>query len=239
MVNAGIGKHVAALSPSDFTRVRKLALVNYVLFAVGTSACRASALFFYARVFDMIQSLFRYVLYVVHGLNAMWMVGVILFTFLRCNPPRKTWEPRIPGTCVNIWVFWMVNNVPALVLDLTILLLPMPLLWNLHLRRSRKLLIMGVFACGYLVLVVTVGRLVTFSKIGPQLQNDPTYEIAKPVYWLSSEMPIAIVSVSLPAIFFQARRLYQKSWRFVKGSIQNSTSRLGSTARGRSQRDTN
>ncbi|PYI25962.1 hypothetical protein BP00DRAFT_357175 [Aspergillus indologenus CBS 114.80] len=149
MIRLGLGRQVETVSPADLVSFLKLLWVVYFLVLGGTATARASALFFYARVLSQGPSRFRYALWVVHGLNIAWSISTILMIFLTCSPIEKNWMPDRPGTCIDTKSLWLGFGTPDLIIDVLVLLLPLPMLWKLHLRLMRRLLLAGVFTCGY------------------------------------------------------------------------------------------
>ena len=128
----------------------KLLWVEYYIFDAGTSIAKASALLFYARIFGQTHSRFRYALWVVHGMNVAWLIGILLAVVFECSPIEKAWKPQLPGHCANTRTLWLGSGLPSLIIDIFILLMPLPPLWKLQMKPTRKYLIMGVFICGYL-----------------------------------------------------------------------------------------
>lgn len=150
LANLGLGLHMAAVPAENFTMIMKLLWVEYFVFDTGTSVARASALLFYSRVFTQVQSRFRYALWIVHALNIAWVVGMHVVVGLQCTPIEKVWNPLLPGRCIGTRTLFLGSGVPSLVVNIMILILPLPLLWRLQMKMIRKLLIIGVFLCGYL-----------------------------------------------------------------------------------------
>lgn len=218
MCDIGMGRHVEVVSPDNLTLFAKLLWTEYFVFDTGTSVAKASALFFYSRLFTQAHTRFRYCIYAVHALNALWLVGIIFSVIFECTPIEKVWNSSLPGRCDNSRTLWLGSGIPSLILDVFILVLPVPMLLRLQMSPSRKLLAVGVIILGYLVVVVSIGRLVSIVKSGSGLETDPTYNIITPVYWLGSEIPISVISVSLPSIFFLIRHFCSHKFRTRVGS---------------------
>ncbi|KAK1147218.1 hypothetical protein N8T08_001957 [Aspergillus melleus] len=216
LVDLGVGQH-AQVAPENFPLIMKLLWVEYFIFDTGTSIARASALLFYSRVFDQIQSRFRYALWLVHAMNIAWMIGMHVVVALQCTPTEKVWNRLLPGRCIDVRTLFLGSGIPSLIINVMILVLPLPLLWRLQMKIIRKLLIIGVFLCGYLVVVVSIGRLVAIIEVGKNLESDFTWEFVQPVYWLLSEIAISVVSVCLPSIFVFSRRIHHEGFRSVMG----------------------
>lgn len=67
----------------------------------------------------------------------------------RCNPIRKTWEFKSEGRCITSeYNIILVDCIFSIVIDIGILLLPIPLVWKLHTSTKRKLRVLSVFVGG-------------------------------------------------------------------------------------------
>ncbi|KAL4772929.1 hypothetical protein BDW60DRAFT_222136 [Aspergillus nidulans var. acristatus] len=212
LVEVGLGRHVAAVSPRDLTIFLKLLWTEYYVFDTGTAVAKASALLFYARIFTRASSRFRYCLWAVHACNVCWLIGILLAVVFECLPIAKVWNPSLSGSCQDTRILWMGSGITSLIIDVFILVLPVPMVWRLKATPMRKILATLVLISGYLVVVVSIGRLVLIVESGDGLDVDPTYESVDSILWLASEIPISVVSVCLPSIFFLIRRGVNEGW---------------------------
>ena len=69
---------------------------------------------------------------------------------LQCIPIERSWDSDVDGTCINLVAFSYFTNITNLVTDIWVFLLPLPIIFGLHVNRKRKLEIAGVFAIGLL-----------------------------------------------------------------------------------------
>lgn len=227
LVSLGMGKHIQLVDSENFEPFFKLLWIEYFIFDTGTAVAKSSALFFYARIFGSVNCWFKWSLWAIHFMNVGWLVGILSGVTFMCNPIQKAWKVHLPGTCLNTGILWLGSGISSLLIDILILLLPLPMLWRLQLRLTRKLQIIVVFICGYLVVVVSIGRLVTIAQAGTSLNIDPTYKISTPVLWLGSEIAISVISVSLPSLLFIAQRAYRDgAWSLISTRPRGSTSKL-------------
>lgn len=153
MTTLGLGKHVNNLSPNDEIEQLKALYACYIIYDISISLPKMSALLFYARVFGTQEKLFKHALSVTHLLVGGWLVSVAVLGVLLCDPVEKQWKPTTPGHCHPNTVLWLASAIPSVVIDLILLLLPLPMLWRLQMKKFRRILIMTVFACGYWLVV--------------------------------------------------------------------------------------
>ncbi len=79
-----------------------------------------------------------------------YLVDTFFLIFL-CSPREKIWNPLMTtGHCFEGDASYKASGMFNVLSDFAILVLPMPTLWNLQMSLRRKLLIMGVFATGFL-----------------------------------------------------------------------------------------
>lgn len=83
----------------------------------------------------------------------LWGFGVCLISAVTCIPFRKLWMPTIPGGCINLPKLYYGSQIPNIVTDAIILVMPMNVVWNLHVSKARKSLLLGIFALGFLYAV--------------------------------------------------------------------------------------
>ncbi|KAM3064769.1 hypothetical protein ACMFMG_012082 [Clarireedia jacksonii] len=147
-VHYGLGQHSAILSAHDQALTWKFLYYEYPTYDLGITFSKLSVLFFYVRVFK-VNARFRKALWLTGALVVAWALFSVFATLLRCSPARKSWLPDTPGYCMDLYKLWLGNSVASLVVDVIILLLPVPILLQLQSRMARKISIILVFVCGY------------------------------------------------------------------------------------------
>lgn len=94
------------------------------------------------------------------GLNFNWTVKVYLVlicvtfvsveivTIFACLPIARSWDKSIPGGCVQLVPWWYSYGAMNIFTDLTILLLPMPLIQRLEIPARQKAGLFAIFGLG-------------------------------------------------------------------------------------------
>lgn len=77
------------------------------------------------------------------------LAGGFAFLYL-CNPIRKLWDFDVPGTCVQIGQAFLAGACLNASTDVTMLLLPIWLLWPQHLPSRTKIGVAGILMTGSL-----------------------------------------------------------------------------------------
>lgn len=107
------------------------------------------------------------------------------------------------GKCIaSEPTIFVADCTTSLVSDLAILLLPMPLVWQLRTSLRRKLRIMVVFAGGTLACAANVARTIQNYTLDSE---DATYSIEVIMLWAIAEVNIGLICSCLPILpaFYQ------------------------------------
>ena len=71
-----------------------------------------------------------------------------LVSMLSCIPIIGFWNKAVPSSCVNTLKYYIGVGVPNVLHDLALLILPIPLIWNLKMHVSQKIAVTFTFAIG-------------------------------------------------------------------------------------------
>ncbi|KAF2969951.1 hypothetical protein GQX73_g3598 [Xylaria multiplex] len=190
----GFGKHAATVPPADLEKCR--------LFSV---------LFFYARIFQRTSKCFTFALWTVGILNTIWLLTGWALTIFQCRPINAAWE-TVPGsTCIKQWGLCIAVTVPNLLIDLLLLILPLPMLWGLQATAFRRIIVVIIFVFGYAIIVASVGRLVELTRAGTHILDDLTWGPIEYGEWVECENLLSLLCVCLPSIIRLIKHYFQKS----------------------------
>jgi len=120
--------------------------VSYQLYGSAVTAIKISILIFYRRIFSTAQ--FRKWIYGVGALVLAWLLANNLVFAFQCTPIRKAWELDSPGHCINHLTSVRVLQVFNVLLDVTVLALPVSAVLRLQLSTARKISVMAIFLLG-------------------------------------------------------------------------------------------
>lgn len=118
--------------------------------ALSNTGVKLSILDMSYKVFKSVKP-FRFAVYALHGLCVAFCLMVILVALLICKPVEFNWTPTLPnGSCADQTSAFTASGVINLLLDIAIIVLPMPLLWNLQMATHKKVGLMVIFSVGVL-----------------------------------------------------------------------------------------
>jgi hypothetical protein len=111
--------------------------------------------------------------YTVGMMVVLWGFGVCLVGGFICIPLRKLWDTTVSGGCLNLGQYYYGLQVPNIITDAIILIMPMRVVWGLPITKIQKSLLSGIFVVGTLTLVFDIVRLVALIDLDEN-PNDAT-----------------------------------------------------------------
>jgi len=110
-------------------------------------AVKLSLLLFYLQI--SLEDRFRRAVYALIAVVSGYSVASALVVIFSCYPVAKSWDITITdGYCVNLPVFYIANLCLNSVTDVAVLILPIPMLWNVQMPLRQKIAIAGIFMTG-------------------------------------------------------------------------------------------
>jgi hypothetical protein len=154
----------------------------------------------------------------------MWGLAFFVLAVFPCNPIAKDWHPQLDGTCIGwgskdpdkFFQMFLGHSASNMVLDLLVLVVPIPFLSMLRIAGKSKVGLITLFTLGIVyvllqlydtteltrssVCAVSIGRLISLSvnRAGTIPILDMPYHT--PIVYLFSvlEVNIAIIAASIP-----------------------------------------
>ena len=110
---------------------------------------------------------FRYACSTVIFITFAYMIALVVALLLPCSPVQKLWEPLMPGKCRDQDPVYLANVVINTVVDILVLLLPIPMLIKLQVNTRTKILLGSLFSfCSVTVLISAVRIWATATILG-------------------------------------------------------------------------
>ena len=121
-------------------------------YTVGDLQCtilfltKLSLLILFHRIF--VTRAFRHAVKIVAAVMVAWWVATILADNLICLPIKHNWYPTIPARCGNKQLLAIMPPLPWIVTDVVVLIMPLPMIWNLQMPRLQRVGLAGLFLLG-------------------------------------------------------------------------------------------
>ncbi|UNI22760.1 hypothetical protein JDV02_008621 [Purpureocillium takamizusanense] len=195
MYSAGMGIHADKVEPGSIVMMAKWLVVAEVLYAWNLGWTKTALLLMYYRIFHL--PYFKRMAWIVGAFVWAWVLCITFLFIFICVPVQKLWYQDIPGHCINQVGTWIANAASTILTDLIILLMPLPQIWSLQLRKTEKIGLTLAFCLGFFVVFASAYRT---SVLFTYTNTDPTYTLAPTVGWTAIEMSAGIVSACLPTL---------------------------------------
>ena len=78
-----------------------------------------------------------------------WYIAITALAVFQCSPVKKQFDYRISGRCLSFYGTFIGVTAPNFFIDVILLLLPVPMLWNLKIKKTKKLALTANFLLGY------------------------------------------------------------------------------------------
>lgn len=148
MYSAGMGIHADKIPLDDIIHMAKFLVVAEILYVFNLVWTKLSILLMYYRIFRF--PFFKRMAYGIGGFVVAWVITITFVFIFICVPVEKLWYPDLPGHCVNQVGTWIANATSTILSDVAILLLPIPQVWKLQLRKPEKIGVTLAFCLGFL-----------------------------------------------------------------------------------------
>ncbi|KAK5652250.1 hypothetical protein OQA88_10747 [Cercophora sp. LCS_1] len=208
MINSGFGFHADSLDPEDRSLTLRMFWVAQMTYKISLQATKVSLLLFYVRIFHHI-SWFKKVSYVFITFLLVYLFATTVVSLVQCQPIATAWDSSRTGKCIDLISFFVFNGSFAVVTDIIVLILPLPLVWGLQLPLGQKLALVPVFGIGIFIVTVSAVRLYALIATPPL---DKTYDL-EGTLWTIIEFNLAIVCASLPSVRILLAKVFPRIFR--------------------------
>ncbi|KAK4154563.1 hypothetical protein C8A00DRAFT_42705 [Chaetomidium leptoderma] len=186
----GMGKHVWDIVDFEPAMMEAwwFSLLCYVL-TLALTKVSICLLYLTIFTFEWARRACFAVLFIVVITN-LWAVAT---TLTYCIPLQATWDPTVIASFCQSQDAWWANTGMIIVTDIIIFILPIPLVLPLKLPRRQKFVVVGIFALGFFVCLVSLIRLAILVQVKGSTDQDFTYSGTSLSYWTVIEVHTAIV----------------------------------------------
>ena len=153
-VSQGGARHLYQIPASNIMSVLKLSWVLQPFAIMALATAKVSVAFVMLRIIPRAKVWPRRFLYFSIVSTFLISASVSLITFMQCDPPRalwefgdkgaKCWDPKILSNYAIFTACW--NSF----IDISLALLPIPIIWRLQIAVRKKLGICGILGLGIL-----------------------------------------------------------------------------------------
>lgn len=176
-ITSGYGKHVANLTSNQITRQYKASFRAFSFHPIQVTRQYLHLLISLCDIFQMfyVQSLFycfsmllirlaillfydtilfglgrrrKRIIFIIISIVVGTGMGSVFTSIFQCTPIRYSWDKTIEGHCLDSNKHYMGGPVTSFLLDLIILILPLPTVWRIQLPMRKKLGVIFLLSIG-------------------------------------------------------------------------------------------
>ncbi|KAM7183237.1 hypothetical protein V8F33_013712 [Rhypophila sp. PSN 637] len=229
----GFGRHVKTVAPQSLSQGLFLWWFAQITYKISLQLTKISLLQLYLRIFGHLIPWFKRTAYALICLLAIYTIATCSVSFAQCTPITDAWAVHTPAAppsggdgsrapmrpsknCINLKAFFIFNGTFALLTDLIVLLVPIPLIYTLNPARHQKVALIPLFALGTFIVVISAQR-VFFLVTSKPGRDDLTYDLMSTL-WTIIEYNLGLVCACAPIVRVFVLKVVV--WGGVDGSLR-------------------
>ncbi|GAM37483.1 hypothetical protein TCE0_024r07439 [Talaromyces pinophilus] len=175
---SGIGVHLENLNQAERAKYPKSMLAASTIYILCLACAKLAILMFYYALLNVMQ-FWKYVIYVVSGIIVAYTLAIFFALIFACYPVERNWDP-IPqfwdmDYCIDRTGLYLATALTNTTSDIILILIPIPIIWRLHVPVGQKLGIAAIFGVGCMTIITSIARLATIYPL--VTSKDQPYEM--------------------------------------------------------------
>ncbi|KAI0465690.1 hypothetical protein F4859DRAFT_527824 [Xylaria cf. heliscus] len=170
------------------------------LYSVHILVSKTAILLEWLHIFvpDGTRNTFFWACHILLWVNVLFYFSIIIVANLICFPFALIWDKTLEGTCIDGKVIEVASAALNLTSDIIILVLPQRVIWNLQMKKKKKIGVSIIFAIG--ILAVTAAAFRLSSATDYYHSKDATYVASALILWSLVEMTSLFLILSVPSV---------------------------------------
>lgn len=149
-LHRGVGRHLWDIPLSMFLDIGKHQFIVQLLYQPTTLAIKLSVLICYHNIFSERGLSSQITIWFAIFACSVFYTVLFFCSLFYCNPIAKAYNPALPGKCMSFTALPWASGIFNVVSDLYIFILPIPFVWALRMKMTRKIRLLAVFSLGIL-----------------------------------------------------------------------------------------
>lgn len=138
LIEHGIGRHIETVSIPDLVEFMQIQYTSLIQYPLCITFTKLSIVYEYRRLFPKNHE-FKLMTSFLIAIMILWCTAVVFTGIFICTPIHKVWNPWLKyGKCIDLAPFYYGIQIPNVVTDLLILLLPFREVQRLKLPLKQK-----------------------------------------------------------------------------------------------------
>ncbi|KAL4962949.1 CFEM domain-containing protein [Aspergillus stella-maris] len=211
----GLGKDIWFVPFPQITDILLLFYLEQVLYVASTALTKISMLLLFLRVFP--SERFQLITKITLAFVTLWGIALLFANIFQCTPVSYSWtywDREHSGSCRQWGTPLLAHSVVNVLLDVVIMVLPLPTLLRMQIPWARKGGVCAMFAVWIVAAVVAILRLLACLRF--DIRHNPTRDITTVAIWSLTEVNLSIICACMPGIraffkFAKHRLCYTKA----------------------------
>ncbi|KXG47535.1 uncharacterized protein PGRI_014050 [Penicillium griseofulvum] len=162
----GLGLPLKLRPEANYLTYTKINYGGRPIYQVGIAGFKASLCLSYLRLISGTSKRhYRTAIWVVIVASTLGHIAGALSLIFNCTPVRRSWNARIPGTCLPVGGLFYGLAIFTIIMDVTIIVLPIPLLLGLNIKPAQKAGVVCLFLLGLFTTVCSIMRLTQIQRV--------------------------------------------------------------------------
>ncbi|KAH6841017.1 hypothetical protein B0I37DRAFT_449177 [Chaetomium sp. MPI-CAGE-AT-0009] len=217
----GLGlQNIEDLPPEDVYNFGLLQYMGAPFYITSILGFKLALLFSYRRFVPI--GAYRLTLFTVITACVLFHLSFLLVQLNLCQPARKQWDPAVTyGSCIPGVPFYTSMASITIVFDLTVMLLPFPVLLHSRLQTRKKLVLLGLFGLGIFITVIQIVRIQTIAQLANYTDSAPL------ILWSAVENNLGLIVANVPTLAPLVKYYSERSSRAGSHGSESRGSRPG------------
>ncbi|KAL9039060.1 MAG: hypothetical protein Q9214_005030, partial [Letrouitia sp. 1 TL-2023] len=169
-----------------------------VLYGISVSLSKCAILLLYIRVFTTRLRIFTIVIYAVGTVVIATGLATVFGSIFQCTPISRNWDASVQGACIDKIKFARFTALPNVITGFAMLVIPMPLVWQLNIAVQQKIALTATFLHGIIGFVASLARLIILSQ--PAKTNTISWIAISWTIWTVVEPANYVIAACLPTL---------------------------------------
>ncbi|KAJ5817877.1 hypothetical protein N7447_007885 [Penicillium robsamsonii] len=162
----GLGLPLKLRPEANYLEYTKINYAGRPIYQVGIAGFKASLCLSYLRLISgTSKSRYRVAIWVVIIASTLGHFAGALSLMFNCTPVRRSWNAHVPGTCLPVGGLFYGLAIFTIITDVTIIVLPIPLLLALNIKTAQKAGVVCLFLLGLFTTVCSIMRLTQIQRV--------------------------------------------------------------------------
>ncbi|CAG8061085.1 unnamed protein product [Penicillium nalgiovense] len=162
----GLGLPLKLRPPANYSTYTKINYAGRPFYQIGIAGFKASLCLSYLRLISgTSKRLYRIVIWVVIAASTLGHIAGALSLLFNCTPVRRSWNRNVPGTCLPVGGLFYGLAIYTIITDVTIIVLPIPLLLGLNIKTAQKAGVVCLFLLGLFTTICSIMRLTQIQRV--------------------------------------------------------------------------